>query len=135
MYNGLRKIVKSLPKIAISGENNSKYHNVRTKIGDITFDSKAEALRFSALKEREDAGVIKNLRLQVPFVLHMGARKFSKYIADFVYENADGETVVEDVKNPVLAGEEGLFALKKRCMEIEYGIDVLVIDPRWVLAC
>lgn len=44
--------------------NKNKYHNVKTKVGNITFDSKLEAKRYTELKLLEKNGLIKDLVLQ-----------------------------------------------------------------------
>ena len=44
-----------------------KYHNKKTEIDGIVFDSRKEALRWHELKLMENAGLISDLRRQVPF--------------------------------------------------------------------
>lgn len=51
------------------------------------------------------AGQIRNLQKQVPFVLQEPFTAYDgekiraiKYVADFVYEDKDGRTIVEDSK-------------------------------------
>ena len=80
--------------------NRSKYHNIKTKNGD----SKKEARRKAELELMQRAGLISDLRCQVPFELiplqkidGKCAERACKYVADFVYTK-DGKTVVEDVK-------------------------------------
>lgn len=51
----------------------SKYHSKKTEICGITFDSKAEAERFMELDMLEKVGAIKDLALQVPFVVIQSA--------------------------------------------------------------
>lgn len=77
----------------------SKYHNIKTEVDGILFDSKKEADRYCELKLLLRAGKISNLLRQVKFVLIPGYRKTRPmyYIADFVYEEAK-QTIVEDVK-------------------------------------
>ena len=81
-----------------------KYHNVKTVVDGIKFDSKREATRYQYLKMLERKGEISDLRLQVPFVLIPSQRvdgcvaeREIKYIADFVYSQ-QGATIVEDSK-------------------------------------
>lgn len=71
------------------------------------YDSRKEHNRAAQLKLWQRAGVISNLREQVPFVLIPAQRgadgkvveRECKYIADFVYtDNETGKTVVEDTK-------------------------------------
>lgn len=53
-----------------SGRNTgNKYHNQKTKIGDMVFDSKKEANRFQELKLLERGGVISDLKTQVRFLI------------------------------------------------------------------
>lgn len=100
----------------------SKYHNKKTKIDGIVFDSKREAERYSELKLLERAKKIENLILQPKFILQNGYRKKNgekvrdiTYIADFRYiEN--GVEVVEDVKGV----ETEVFKLKRKIFEKLY---------------
>ena len=88
----------------------SKYLNKKTVVDGITFDSKKEALHYCELKEMEEAGLIHDLRLQVPYELIPNQRdekgkvieRKTTYVADFVYETCTGKTVVEDVKSSVI---------------------------------
>ena len=105
----------------------SKYKNKKTEIDGITFDSRLEAERYTQLKIFERAGLIQNLRLQVPFVLIDKSRFGTniKYVADFVYEE-DGQTVVEDVKGV----KTDVYRLKKRLLAERYGIEIKEIGKK-----
>ena len=104
-----------------------KYHNKKTEIDGIVFDSRKEALRWHELKLMERAGLISDLRRQVPFSLIPNLKDDSgkvieravKYIADFCYIQ-DGEAVVEDVKG--LRTRE--YVLKRKMMLYFHGIRV-----------
>ena len=80
-----------------------KYNNKKVQIDRHLFDSQLEGERYKQLALLEKAKEIKNLRLQVPFLLQESFRKNGKtyrkieYIADFVYDE-NGKTVVEDTK-------------------------------------
>lgn len=99
----------------------NKYRNKKITAGGLVFDSKREYNRYRELLLLEKAGEISNLRRQVKFVLipaqyeksperytrgkHKGElrpgvllERECSYIADFVYIDADGQKVVEDVK-------------------------------------
>lgn len=98
----------------------TKYHSRKITVDSETFDSKKEYRRFCELSLLERAGEITNLQRQVKFVLipaqyeeyerystktgkrlKNGRRVVERecsYIADFVYKNYAGETVVEDTK-------------------------------------
>lgn len=99
----------------------SKYHNSKTVIDGIRFDSKKEANRYMELKLLERAGVIKELRRQVPYVLINRSRygRAIKYVADFVYYE-DDKLIVEDVKGV----RTPVYRLKKRLMAEVHGIEV-----------
>lgn len=99
----------------------SKYNNKKTKIDNITFHSKGEAMRYLELKLLQKSGRIQGLKLQVPFVLFEKSeygRKI-KYIADFVYIK-DGIEVVEDFKG----FRTNEYKLKKRIFEEKYKINI-----------
>jgi hypothetical protein len=103
----------------------SKFHNVRTQTGDgITHDSAKEARRWVILKMFEDAGSVKDLQRQVRYDLHVaGGAKLWAYVADFVYLDSDGVTVVEDVKSAPTR-KLPVYRAKKKHMLLEYGVDI-----------
>ena len=105
----------------------SKYRNRKTKYNGMTFDSIREARRYRTLRLLEDAGDIHNLRRQVKFVLIPTQRidgklieKECSYKADFVYEDADGKTVVEDAKGV----RTDAYIIKRKLMLWRYGIRI-----------
>lgn len=70
-----------------------KYHNVKTQVAGIRFDSKKEARRYEYLCRCAQLGVIEDLRLQVDFTLQeayttlQGERiRAIRYKADFTYK-------------------------------------------------
>ena len=78
----------------------NKYRNTKVEVNGIEFDSKKEARRYQELILLQRAGKVKDLQLQVKYELipkQKGERSCS-YIADFVYKNENGETIVEDTK-------------------------------------
>lgn len=106
----------------------NKYHNKKTTVDGITYDSRREAERSIELRLMERAGEITNLRRQVRFevipTLYVDGRVAERktvYIADFVYtDKRTGETVVEDVKG-VRTKE---YALKRKLMLEKHGIRI-----------
>lgn len=101
----------------------------------IKFHSTAEFKRYNVLKHRLKRGEIEDLQLQVKYLI-IGNEKSKRdckahYIADFVYKQG-GVTVVEDVKNPVLAKQEAT-RLKCKLMKNVHNIDVIYIDPKDVM--
>lgn len=100
----------------------SKYGAVKTEVDGIVFDSKHEAKRYQELRLLEQAGEITNLRLQVPYILFPKSKhgRALKYIADFTYNDRNGQLIVEDakgVKTPV-------YRLKRRMMAEIYNIEI-----------
>lgn len=98
-----------------------KYRNKKTQVDMYVFDSVLEARRYKQLALLERAGEIKNLKLQVPFLLQESFRKNGKtyrkieYIADFVYEEK-GQTIVEDTKGI----KTDVFKIKQKLFEYKY---------------
>lgn len=99
----------------------SKYNNKKVQVDGYIFDSALEAKRCRQLVLLERAKVIKNLQLQVPFLLQEGFRKNGKtyskikYVADFVYEE-NGKTIVEDTKGV----KTDVFTIKQKLFEHKY---------------
>lgn len=107
----------------------NKYNAKKVRIDGIEFDSRKEAQRYRELKTLEKEGLIKELRLQVPYevVPKQGYKgktvRSVKYVADFVYIR-DGEIVAEDVKGLKEGAAYNLFVVKKKLMLLNYGIFV-----------
>lgn len=99
----------------------SKYKNGKVEIDGIKFDSAAEGERYKILKAKEQAGLIKNLQLQVTYPLIVNGLKTCDYRADFVYE-VGGKVVVEDVKGQL----HDVFKLKYKLMYACHGIVLLI---------
>ena len=103
-----------------------KYHNKKTMFDGIKFDSKKESQYYAILKVLEKAGKIRDLKLQVPFVLietfKVDDRTYrkTKYIADFTYYDDKDKLHVIDVKG-VHTNE---YQLKKKLMAWKYGIEI-----------
>jgi hypothetical protein len=103
----------------------SKYNSRKTTVDGITFDSKKEARRYLVLKQMEQDGEIKNLRLQVQFQLipsfeividgKKRKRRPITYVADFVYYKND-KKVIEDVKGL----RTPVYKIKKKLFEYRY---------------
>lgn len=93
MPAGMRsKVAAKITVKAVPVAGQSKYHNQKTEIEGIQFDSKKEAKRYTVLMEAQREGVIFGLRLQEEFTLREGYRaadgeKISaiRYRADFTY--------------------------------------------------
>jgi hypothetical protein len=103
--------------------NKNKYKAVKTVIDGMTFDSKAEARRYTILRLLERQGLIKDLETQPKFLLLEGFKKSGKtfrginYKADFRYWDCTNECVViEDVKGM----ETDVFKIKRKLFEYKY---------------
>lgn len=122
--------------------NGTKYNARRILYDGQAFDSKKEYQRYCELKVLEAAGEITELRRQVKYIIipaqrepdRTGARggkirgkvieREAAYIADFVYLDRDGKTVVEDVKGYRDGQAYALFVIKRKLMLERYGIRV-----------
>ncbi len=104
----------------------SKYHNKKTVINGITFDSKHEAERYLELVFMQKSGLISDLKLQVPFELIPAVKINGKtnrkavYVADFVYKDEKGNMVVEDAKGV----KTDVYKLKKKLMAWIHNIEI-----------
>ena len=104
-----------------------KYHNKKTEVDGIVFDSRKEAMRWHELRLMERAGLISDLKRQVVFCLIPNLKDDSgkiieravKYVADFCYIQ-NGMAVVEDVKG--IRTRE--YVLKRKMMLYFHGIRV-----------
>ena len=106
----------------------NKFHNRKTTVDGITFDSAKEAARYAELKLLERAGKITELQRQPGYTLVPKQVRNGKmielaliYKADFAYHDEEtNEDVVEDVKG--LKTRE--YIIKRKLMLWEYGIRV-----------
>lgn len=100
-----------------------KYRNKPTN----GYASKKEAKRAVILRQLRDAGVISDLREQVPYLLIPKAigpdgrcvERAAKYVADFVYRHGGAE-VVEDCKGM----RTDAYILKRKLMLMVHGIRI-----------
>lgn len=97
-----------------------KYGNVGVEIDGIKFMSKREAARYVELRMLKVAGLITDLRLQVPYELNEGGTYSYKYIADFVYLDERGIEIIEDSKGY----KTEVYKKKKLLMLKIYGIEI-----------
>lgn len=103
-----------------------KYHNAKTIVDGIKFDSKVEAERYAQLKILERAGVIRDLELQPEYELIPSFKKNGKtwrravYKADFRYILCeDDRMIIEDVKGSISVITD-VFRLKQKLFEYLY---------------
>lgn len=106
----------------------NKYNNLPTIVDDIKFHSKKESIRYVQLKLDETAGLISDLKLQVPFqlieplVINGKRHRAIIYYADFTYYDSDKNFIVEDVKGMIT----DIFKIKYRLMKWQYDIDIKI---------
>ena len=101
----------------------SKYHNVKTELDGITFDSKREANRYLQLQLAQKSGRIRDLKLQYVFPIVIDGVRVCDYIADFRYEEFQSGTwnvVVEDAKGKAT----DLYRIKRKLMLAVYGVTI-----------
>lgn len=104
----------------------SKNGNVKVVIDGITFDSKREGRHYQQLKLAEKAGKIRDLKLQVGFVIEFEGRpvlmksnhykngRKLRYVADFVYTDCStGLQMIIDSKGE----RKDVYKIKKALME------------------
>jgi len=103
----------------------NKYSNTRTVVDNLTFASKREATRYSELKLLQRAGEIKDLKLQVPFILQSAFTDYTgkhqqaiTYVADFMYLDTKYPEIftVEDSKGY----KTDVYDLKKKWFLYKY---------------
>lgn len=115
-----------------------KYGNAKSEVDGEVFDSRKEARRYLWLKYQLDNGKISDLQRQVHFELipaqrepdtvgpRGGVRKGKtielacEYVADFVYKDKDGLTVVEDTKGMRTRD----YVIKRKLMLHVHGIRI-----------
>jgi hypothetical protein len=102
----------------------TKFKNVKTN----GYDSKKEARRGVTLAMMQKIGVISNLREQVRYevIPKQQGERATAYIADFVYTDERGETVVEDVKSEVTR-KLPAYIMKRKLMLLVHGIKIIEI--------
>lgn len=103
----------------------SKFRARKTKVDGIIFDSIKESFRYLQLKALLHQDEISDLQLQYRFDCIVNDKKVCYYLADFVYVDSKGETVVEDVKSEYTS-KNPVYRLKKKLVEALY--DVVITE-------
>ena len=96
-----------------------KYRAIPTWVGDIRFDSKKEAARYTELLLLMKAGQIRNLELQPNLDFIIEGKKIFTYRPDFIYFE-DGKRVIEDVKGM----KTPVYRLKKKLIEAQLKVQI-----------
>lgn len=113
----LSKLMKQMG--GSSQKKKSKYNATKTKVDDITFDSKAEAIRYELNKLRIQSEELSYQLLQVPFRLPGG----TKYVCDFLEVHPCGRVEYVDVKGKVTA----TFKKNKKQVEALYPVEIVCV--------
>ena len=120
-----KEVYNKLLNNSITTKQN-KYKNKKVQYDEMTFDSKKEKARYIQLLQLEKLGIIKNLKMQVPYLLLDTIRYKGKtypktsYICDFQYIDVKtGKIVVEDVKSPATAKDK-VYRLKIKMLLSKY---------------
>ena len=104
----------------------SKYHNKKVYYDGHWFDSQKEKSWYIKYKLMEQAGEIKDLKMQVSFTLietfKLQDKTYRKtiYKADFTYYDKQAKYHVIDVKGM----KTDIYKLKKKLMAWKYGIEI-----------
>jgi len=118
--------------VIVQATKPAKYRNVKTVVDGQRFDSQREAEHWIALKIREQAGEITQLRRQVPFPLYAPVRtadrtatgvmvEICNYVCDYEWSE-QGRRVVADAKG---YRNNKIYLLKKKWLEQQEGIVIL----------
>ena len=123
----------------------NKYNAKKVSVDGIEFDSKKEAKRYQELLLLQKAGEIYMLERQKVYELLPAQREHDtvgkrggvikgklleravEYVADFVYTDKNGKTIVEDVKGFREGGAYAVFVLKRKLMLYRYGIKIIEV--------
>nr|DAX39490.1 MAG TPA: Endonuclease [Caudoviricetes sp.] len=107
----------------------SKYHNRKVAYKGLVFDSIKERNYYMYLESLLQAGEITDLELQVKFEIQPRFKAVNghiirpiTYLADFVYKDKDGKTVIVDVKGY----KTDVYKLKKKLM-LYKGYDIVEV--------
>ncbi len=102
--------------------NFSKYKAVKTVVDGITFASKREAYYYRLYSKMQEAGMIKNLKMQTSLPFTLNGKKMFVYKPDFEFDDKDGHHYI-DVKG----FETKEFKIKKKIIEAFYKIEIEVV--------
>lgn len=107
----------------------NKYKNKKCEYNGIKFDSIRERNYYIKLEGWQKFGLIKDLKMQVPFVLIETFKledktyRQIKYVADFTYTTQDGKYHVVDVKSEATRKDK-TYQLKKKLLAWRYGLEI-----------
>lgn len=120
-----KEVYNKLLNNSITTKQN-KYKNKKVEYDGIKFDSQKEKSWYIKYKLMEQAGEIKDLKMQVSFTLietfKLQDKTYRKtiYKADFTFIDKEGKYHVIDVKGV----KTDVYKLKKKLMAWKYGIEI-----------
>lgn len=117
--------------LTIVRSTNNKFGAKKTEYDGVLYDSKAEAvfarnLDLLRIAHKPEERVV-TVERQVPFDFTHKGKKIFKYILDFKVFYGDGTYKHFDVKGYKKGAAYSLFSIKKKCIEAEYGIEILEV--------
>lgn len=92
----------------------------------IVFDSRREMQRWQALKFKEIAGLIFDLKRQVSYPVEVNGHHFCKFTPDAEYKTKEGHLVFEDTKSSGTR-KDTAYRLRKKAFELYYGVQVIEV--------
>jgi hypothetical protein len=101
----------------------NKYHNIKTIVDGIKFDSRKEANHYCELKLLQKTGIISDLKLQPRYLLQNAFKYNGKieraieYVADFEYVEK-GKVIVVDCKGM----RTDVYKLKRKLFLYRYDL-------------
>lgn len=126
-------------KIHLPAKRGNKFRAQKTRVGDIVFDSKGEAIRDSELVLMEKDGLISDLKRQVRFDFVVNGVHVAHFTADWTYRlkayvspkgkalhsgGVEQALVVEDYKSAATRKIRD-YPIRKKLLKACFGIDLL----------
>ena len=114
-----------LEEMCTGEKRKNKFGSEKVVVNNLIFDSKHEYQRWMELKVLEKLGEITELKRQVKYELipRQEGERACNYLADFVYKDDEGKTVVEDAKGARTKD----YIIKRKLMLHKYGIKILEV--------
>ena len=108
----------------------SKYHNKKTIVDEITFDSRKEADYYTQLKLMKSGNMIKDFKRQVVLPLNVNGVLICKMILDFQVIGFDGSITFVDIKAFDKKTQKFIstadWKIKKKLAEAIYAIKIIL---------
>lgn len=101
----------------------SKYKNKRTIVDGVKFQSTKEGNAYTEYKRQKMAGILKDFKMQVRYVIVVNGIKITSYRADFVLEYPDGSFRIVDVKSD-MTRKLNDYVMRKKLMKACFGIEI-----------